>query len=186
MRRIIGTIYKKAVTKLGIILETKRLLLRPLTLDDAEEAYRNWTSDPEVARFMRWEVHDSPAVTRAWLVADAQDEKTHNFGFVRKDTGALIGCGGLCWSKDHGMYELGYNIMKSCWNQGYTTEAAQALVVYARDELHQKRLFCCHAVDNPASGRVMKKAGFVYQRDGSYTNFDGTRHFACREYLLEF
>ena len=81
-RRIIGTIHKKAVTKLGIILKTKRLLLRPLTLDDAEEAYRNWTSDPEVARFMRWEVHDSPAVTRAWLVADAQDEKTHNFGFV--------------------------------------------------------------------------------------------------------
>ena len=44
-------------------------------------------------------------------------------------------------------------------------------------------LACCHAVGNPASGAVMRKAGFVYDHDDTYHKFDGTP-VPCRVYLL--
>lgn len=49
------------------ILETERLILRPLTAADAEEAYTNWTSDPDVARYMTWSTHPDAEATKGWL-----------------------------------------------------------------------------------------------------------------------
>ena len=47
-----------------------------------------------------------------------------------------------------------------------------------------ERLACCHAADNPASGAVMRKAGFVYHHDSVYHKFDGAE-VPCKVYLLE-
>lgn len=47
------------------VIETSRMMLSPMTVHDAETAFRNWTSDPDVARFMRWECHKSVKQTRA-------------------------------------------------------------------------------------------------------------------------
>ena len=52
------------------ILETERLLLRPLTTNDAESAFSNWTSDPDIAKFMRWELHSNISETFEWLVSE--------------------------------------------------------------------------------------------------------------------
>ena len=82
------------------------------------------------------------------------------------------------------MYELGYNLMKKYWNQGLATEAAREIVRYALEDLGQTQLFCCHAKENPASGRIMEKAGFVYQQDGEYSKLDNSRHFETKEYIL--
>lgn len=49
------------------ILETERLILRPLIVEDAWEVFNNWTSDPEVAKFMRWSTHENAEVTKEWL-----------------------------------------------------------------------------------------------------------------------
>ena len=56
---------------------------------------------------------------------------------------------------------------------------------YLIDSVGIRSFSCRHAKDNPASGSVMRKAGFVYQEDGSYTSFDGTRTFACAVYSLD-
>lgn len=42
-------------------LETERLILRPLTVNDAEEAFKNWTSDDEVSKYVRWSTHKNVA-----------------------------------------------------------------------------------------------------------------------------
>ena len=169
------------------ILETERLLLRPMTVSDAESAFANWTSDPDVARFMRWERHTAVADTRAWLAAEeaaVEGDQVYNWGFVLKETGALIGSGGLVWVEAKGMYELGYNIMKQCWNRGLATEAARRIIDFGTTELRQTQFFCRHAKDNPASGRVMTKVGFQYQRDGVYVSWNQERRFESKEYLL--
>lgn len=169
------------------ILETKRLLLRPMKASDVEEVFRNWTSDPEVAKFMRWSTHENVEVTREWLQSEEDElesDELFDWGFVLKETGELIGSGGLSYVESRGVYELGYNIMRKYWNQGLTTEAAKCIVEFALNELGQNELFCCHAKDNPASGRVMEKAGFVYQKDAVYESWDKTRHFESKEYLL--
>ena len=169
------------------VLETERLLLRPLSLEDAEEIFQNWASDPEVARFMRWNTHQSVEDTREWLRSELDDPLSpscYDWGFVCKTDGRLIGSGGLVFQEQKGMYELGYNLMKKYWNQGLATEAAREIVRYALEDLGQTQLFCCHAKENPASGRVMEKAGFVYQQDGEYSKLDNSRHFETKEYIL--
>ena len=59
----------------SVRLESGRLILRPLTTDDAEAAFANWTSDAQVARFMRWNPHTSVEETRSWLAQCEQDSR---------------------------------------------------------------------------------------------------------------
>ena len=170
------------------ILETERLILRPMEIEDAEAAFRNWTSDKEVAKFMRWTVHENVDVTKAWIQSEVdflEHDGIYNFGFVLKETGELIGSGGLVFKEDKNMYELGYNIMKKYWNQGLTTEASKKIIEFGIQELKQTKFFCCHAKDNPASGRVMMKVGFKYQKDAIYYSYDKSKKFEAKEYLLE-
>ena len=86
---------------------------------------------------------------------------------------------------DHtnGVWEVGYCIGKAWWNQGFTTEALKAVVEYWFKNTDSSWLACCHAFENPASGRVQQKAGFVYDHDSVYHKFDGTP-VACRCYAL--
>lgn len=167
------------------ILETSRLLLRPLSVADAETIFTNWTSDPDVARFMIWELHKSISDTEQWLAyeeASIESDTVYTWGFQLKETGELIGSGGLIFREEKGIFELGYNIMKKYWNQGITTEAAQRIIDFGKTELQQKRFYCCHAKDNPASGRVMTKVGFRYYKEGIYYSRSRERKFESKEY----
>ena len=169
------------------ILATERLLLRPLTVDDAESAFANWTSDPDVAKFMRWELHKSISETREWLLSEEtliESDRVYNWGFILKETGELIGSGGLVFVDSKDMYELGYNMMRKYWRKGLTTEAANAIIGFGKNKLMQKQFYCCHAKDNPASGKVMTKVGFRYQNDGVYYSWNQERKFESKEYLL--
>lgn len=169
------------------VLETERLILRPMTAEDAPSAFSNWTSDEDVARFMRWEKHNKIEETIAWLEAEEAmlgSDDVWNWGIVWKESGALIGSVGLVMNEAEGLYELGYNVMKAHWGQGIATEAARRVMEFFRAELGQMTLFCCHAKDNPASGRVIEKLGFVYRGDGAYFSRDGKKRFEAREYLL--
>ena len=49
------------------IIETERMILRPLTVADAEDIYERWTTDERVARYVRWSVHTSVDLTIEWL-----------------------------------------------------------------------------------------------------------------------
>ena len=168
-------------------LETERLLLRPMTTQDADMAFDNWTGDPDVARFMRWELHKSITETSEWLASEealVESDAGYNWGFVLKETGELIGSGGLVYIESKGMYELGYNIMTKYWGQGLATEAAQRIIAFGKNELKQTKFYCCHAKDNPASGSVMTKIGFKYQNDSTYYSWNHERKFESKEYLL--
>ena len=169
------------------VLATERLSLRPLTASDAETVFTNWTSDPNVARFMRWELHKSISETQEWLASEEElieSDRVYNWGFVLKETGELIGSGGLIFIESKGMYELGYNIMKKYWGQGLATEATQRIIEFGKNKLKQTKFYCCHAKDNPASGKVMTKIGFQYQNDGVYHSWNQERSFASKEYIL--
>ena len=82
-----------------------------------------------------------------------------------------------------GIWEAGYCIGKHWWNHGFATEALKAAVNYWFENTDGGWLTCCHAKENPASGRVMEKAGFVYHHDAIDHKFDGTP-VECRSYLL--
>lgn len=170
------------------IIETERLILRPLEVSDAEHIFKAWASDPRVTKFMIYTTHESAETTKEWLesvVQNAEDEnnKEYEIGFQLKESGKLIGSGGAYYKPEFDRWSLGYNIAFDYWHQGYTSEAMKALV----DNLSKmgiKRFISDHAVDNPNSGRVMEKIGLKFDHMGSYTCLDG-RTFEAKYYILD-
>ncbi|MDL2253299.1 GNAT family N-acetyltransferase [Ruminococcaceae bacterium OttesenSCG-928-I18] len=175
------------------IVETTRLILRPLTLADADVAYHGWTGDEEVAKYVSWLPHHSIDDTIDWLkeiewkydnTGNILENDNYIWGFVLRETNELFGSGGLIWDNDWKIFQIGYNIMKTHWNHGYTTEAMRAILLFAKDTLGIKKVSGGHAKENFASAKVIEKLGFVYDRDSLTPHIDGTKAFDSREYLL--
>ena len=176
------------------IIETERLILRPLILADAQTAFDGWTGDPEVAEYVSWLPHHSIDETIEWLkeIEWKQDSDgnilpndNYIWGYVLKETGELFGSGGLIWDDNWHLFQVGYNIMKKHWNRGYTTEAMKAILQFAVANLGIKKIAGGHAKENLASAKVIEKLGFVYYRDDIVPHVDGIRFFDSREYLLD-
>ncbi len=165
------------------ILETERLILRPLTVEDAPAVFE-WASDERVAKYMIYPAHKSIDTTLDWLRSiDHTTDTAYDFGFVEKSSGKLIGSGGLYWESDNQQWRVGYNLHFERWHQGYATEAAREIVRFAKENLHAERIGSCHAVENPNSGRVLKNCGLVFTKYGEYPKIDGSMTFLCKEYL---
>ena len=162
------------------VIETERLILRPLSLDDAEAEFV-WLSDPIVNRYMPYNLYTNVADVVKWLETAINAEKELHFGFVRKEDGLLIGAGSI-GPHDHqdGAWEFGYNLRRDAWNHGYATEATKAMIDLARNEYGVRVFVASHAKDNPASGRVMEKCGLHFDHDGEYSRFDGSETFQAK------
>jgi len=168
-------------------LATDRILIRPLRIADAEAIFNNWATDSGVTEYLRWNVHESINETIDWLTYEEKNissENSYQWVFVNKGNNEIFGSGGISYNDEQKMFELGYAIMKKYWNQGFTTEAAKAVVEFAVKELGQTKIFARHAIGNPASGKVMEKIGFIYRNEGKYLSFDGKRAFDSKEYVL--
>ena len=178
-------------------LETERLLLRRLNPEDAPAMYRNWASDPAVTRYLRWPPHRDVQETAALLSAWAElypNPDYYQWAIVEKASGEVIGSIALMYELSvepqvrdawpgmdltDGIWEPGYCIGRRWWGHGYMTEALRAVVDYWFNTVGGGWLSCCHAVQNPASGHVMRNVGFVYDHNAEYHKFDGTP-VACR------
>ena len=169
------------------ILETEKLILRPLTIADADAVFNGWASDPEVNKYVAYNLHESINTTIEWLTQEEKNvdsDESYSWGFVLKENDRLIGSGGFGYNEEHKMFAPGYNIMKAYWGKGLTTEALRAMIDFAVSVLGVREFFCNHAAENIASGKVMEKVGFVYQKDGEFKKLDGSITFPSREYLL--
>jgi ribosomal-protein-alanine N-acetyltransferase len=58
-------------------------------------------------------------------------------------------------------------------------------LIFAATDLGIKRVAGGHAKENHASGKVIEKLGFIYDRDDITHHVDGIRHFDSREYFLD-
>lgn len=167
------------------VIETERLILRPLTVDDAE-AVLQWTSDERVTKFMSYTGYSDINIAKEWLKSLENVDTEYKWGFVLKETGKLIGNGAI--GRDahmQGYWGIGYNIRYDCWNKGYTTEAMKAIIDFVHNVLGVDKICANHAVDNPASGRVMEKCGLKFHHYGEYTKLDGSKTFKAKFYTLE-
>ena len=164
------------------VLETERFILRPLTPEDADAVFE-WAGDERVNTYMPYNTHRSPDDSRMWLESLATLENEYQWGYVRKSDGLLIGSGGMRYHTDTGEWSFGYNIRFDCWNKGYTTEVTKCMIDFIISQ-GAERITAEHAVDNPASGRVMEKCGLHFVKYGEYTSFDGKRTYRSKVYEL--
>jgi [ribosomal protein S5]-alanine N-acetyltransferase len=146
---------------------TQRLLLRDFAPDDGP-AVHAFDADPELRRY-RGGGRASEADTRAfiqrtqqWL--QAEPRPIYAFALLLQEHAQMIGIIGLTTTQPElGEAELWYRLSRIQWNQGYTTDAARAMVSFGFRDLHLHRIAAlCHP-DNIGSWRVMEKIGMCYE-----------------------
>ena len=106
--------------------------------------------------------------------------------FVLKETGELIGSGGLVYHPENDTWNMGYNIRRDMWGNGYVVEAMQAIMDEIRKTRNIRAIEAQFAVENHKSQRVMEKLGMVYDRESSYEKFDKSAKFQSKTFRREF
>jgi len=170
-------------------IETPRLRLRPWRPEDKPALLRH-ADNPNIARNLT-DVFPSPyneAAADQWLEARSDDSAPAQFFAIEVD-GEAAGGIGIHTRSDvlADTAELGYWLSESYWGQGYASEALKAIVAYAFQTFNYHRLEAYHFGWNPASGRVLEKAGFRlegclrerFRKNGAYT--DGFMYGLLRE-----
>ena len=146
-------------------VSTKRLELSLLRVADVEDVYR-YGRDPEVSRNTSWPTHLSIKDAQDYVsVVVASDSDLpgllrHTWAIRRHEDARVIGAIDLVQDNDL-LAHTDYVLARSCWNQGFMTEAVQAVVSWGFNRLHalQRIRSGCLAA-NVGSWRVLEKSGF--------------------------
>ena len=141
-----------------MFIRTERLFLRPGWIEDAPQLARALGEESIVRNLARvpWPYREEHA--RTWLAIPKEARQPSLLVTLPEEGGRIVGGCGLHSEKD--TPTIGYWIARDRQGRGYATEAARALLDVART-LGHGRVRAFHFADNPASGRVLRKAGFV-------------------------
>ncbi len=149
------------------IISTRRLILRPFTLEDARPAFEVFEGHPDVWKYdpgyQRTYEQRAALIARYSMLNDPDSVGT--LALTRKDDNLLIGYVGLQFyilPRDPlatPEVELYYKLGHDFWNQGFATEACQALVEFAFRKLRLKRLVTIASQENENSLRLMRRLG---------------------------
>lgn len=148
------------------VLLTKRLRLRELTTEDAEDIYE-YASIAEVARFLIWEPHKS-INDSLWFINFAEqqynDRSSIIWGIELREQKKLIGTIDLRgFASQHRCGDVGYVISQKYWGKGIVSEAFIALINYGFGELNLNRIEAHCEEENIGSWRVMEKTGLKFE-----------------------
>jgi ribosomal-protein-alanine N-acetyltransferase len=145
-------------------LETPRLRLRLFTYDDVEIMY-TLGSDPEIIKYAETEPAKDIEEARQRLeegpLYDYEKYGYGRFAVELKDTGKVIGFCGIKYLPEIDLPEVGYRYLTEYWGRGIGTEAAQACVEFARQDLKIRKLVALIIPENIASIRVAEKLGMT-------------------------
>jgi RimJ/RimL family protein N-acetyltransferase len=146
-------------------LSTSRLTLRPLRAADAPDLAR-LVDDPGVATMTTSIPHPFPdGAAEAFIDRMGRAEPAREGAFaLESTTDGFIGVLGF-HPDDRGAVELGYWLGRPYWGRGYMTEAVDAALVWTSRQWGRRYLRAGHFADNPASGQVLVKSGFLYTGD---------------------
>jgi [ribosomal protein S5]-alanine N-acetyltransferase len=144
-------------------LQTSRLLLRPFALEDAARV-QFLAGDARIAAVTANVPHPYlDGIAERWIATHQENWERGElaaFAVTQKESGLLIGC--ISIMRCNQEPEIGYWIGVEYWNNGYATEACLAITDFATSALTLTRLCARHLSRNPASGRVLVKAGFTH------------------------
>ena len=177
-------------------IETKRLILRKFTEDDVND-FLEIMSDEEVNTFLPWYTLTSTSEAREKLqknyLSYYNKYSAYRYEICLKEDNKPIGYVVL---SDSESFDLGYGLRKEFWHKGIITEATRVVVERIKN-MGYAYITATHDVNNPRSGKVMKKLGMEYKysyveqwqpKDISVTfrmyqlNFDRNNDFTYMEY----
>lgn len=147
-------------------LETARLRLRPFEPADAGQVQR-LAGHPRIAAFTAEVPHPyEDGMAEAWIETHlpawlAREQVV--FALTLRSSDELVGAMGLRLECEGRRGNVGYWIGVPYWGRGYCTEALRAVLAFGFGELGLERIYAAHMSENPASGRVMQKAGMRHE-----------------------
>ena len=162
-----------------MILQTKRLFLRPIAVSDAPALFEA-RGDAEVMRYWDWPEQDSAEAVREVLrqhIPELTSETTRWWVVALSSDGPAIGeCDLSEIDRHHGRAEVGFLFARAHWGKGYAREAMERVIEDAFHGLELERLWArCHD-GNTASVRLLEGLGFTYEgRLRSHIVRDGER-----------
>ncbi|HEX3799233.1 MAG TPA: GNAT family protein [Verrucomicrobiae bacterium] len=145
------------------VLETERLLLRALAVEDAAGVLAVY-GDDEVTRFS--EMVTLATVEQAQTVIgffqhEFERDAGIRWAMVEKSSSRVVGTCGFGWLRQNFSALLSYDVAREFWNRGFTTEAIRATVSHCFATTESNRISATTTVDNIASRRVLQKLGFT-------------------------
>lgn len=149
------------------ILETKRLLLREFSTDDADFILRLLNEPSFIQNIGDRGVRTLEDARSYILRVPIASYEKNGFGLylvILKESGASIGMCGLIRREALEDVDIGYAFLPEYWSRGYAVEAALAVKEYARDVIGLKRLVAITDPENQASIRVLEKIGLRFEK----------------------
>lgn len=143
-------------------LGTKRLLLRPLSLDDIDDAFE-YAKSPLVGPNAGWRPHVSKSETEAFIKYSIKKREFGQpgiYAIILKENGKMIGTIEIHSYKQF-KGEIGFVLNPDYWGKGIIVEASKAVIVYGFEILRLRRLQYGHFLFNERSKRVCEKLGFT-------------------------
>lgn len=142
------------------ILETKRLILRPITTDDLKDFFV-LLADKKTNIYLPWfpiRSIDEPTKFYKDRFDQSRDINKWNLGVCLKKENKVIG---YLTVKNDAVHDFGYALLSDFWNQGIITEASKFIVSKFKED-GIPFITATHDITNPRSGRVMEKIGMKY------------------------
>jgi ribosomal-protein-alanine N-acetyltransferase len=151
--------------------DTWHLVLRPVCMEDYEAFITGFGGcKPAQNRFD--EQFDTEGMTREWFKAlierrerEAETDYAYKLHIFEKERGCSVGYCNIYphYREDFQYAHIGYAIHNTQWGRGYATECVSALTRLGFEQLHLHRLEAHVNLDNPASKRVLGKAGYLFE-----------------------
>lgn len=169
-------------------LETDRLRLKNIYGDDQEFMLSHF-SGPEVNRFLfdrepLASLEEANEIIQFYLQPEPREQ--HRWILVRKEDGIKIGtCGFHCWNRTKKTCELGYDLQPHAWGKGYMSEALQAILWFAKNDMKVLQVEACIYPKNEGSVRLAESLGFVFGGKTLTDSFRG-KPYEHRIYALDF
>ncbi|MES2299527.1 MAG: GNAT family N-acetyltransferase [Pseudomonadota bacterium] len=159
-----------------IVIETERLIIRHMNLDDGA-LILEVLNEPSFLRFIGDRgVRDMAGAQNYIRTAALDMYERLGFGFFlveSKADGCGMGFSGLAKRDYLDDVDIGFAFAPRYWHKGYASEAAAALLVYARDQLGLKRVVATTRVDNDSSIKLLEGVGLRFER--RFMHADGDR-----------
>jgi len=148
-------------------VETERLILRPMELDDAQSMYE-YASDDDVLQNLTFPKHLSVEQSRnviqnLFLPKKESVNVPESYAIIEKISGKMIGCCDFTNIDRFHNSEIGYVLNRKYWGKGYMTEAVTKVIQIGFEHLNLERIVIRHNVDNIRSKRVIVKLGLVFE-----------------------
>ena len=150
-----------------IVLETERLILRRLTVDDAPFIL-TLLNEPSFLRYIGDKnVRNLDDARNYILTGPVASYEKHGFGLYLvelRESQTPIGLCGLIRREELPAPDIGFALLPDFWNKGLAFEAATAVVNYAREQLKIRRILAITSLDNEGSIDLLQRLGLSFNR----------------------